>query len=107
MNRRIFLSSFLFAKPATITSLQVAVLETFDLDGKCLGILVHQANAASRQDFATWLQNNPASSVRVLTRAGFATQASVFRVRMCFGRALILPQEPMQTRRGELLTLLT
>jgi len=107
MNRRIFLSSLLFSKPATVTSLQVAVLETFDLNGKSFGMLVHHADNASRQDFATWLQNNPKSTTRIRTRTGFQTQAVVFRVRMCFGRALIIPQEPLQTRRGELLTLLT
>jgi len=107
MNRRIFLSSLLFSKPATAKSLQVAVLETFDLNGKSFGMLVHHADATSRQDFATWLQNNPKSTTRIRTRTGFQTQAVVFRVRMCFGRALIIPQEPLQTRRGELLTLLT
>src|SRR5262249_4411786 len=106
MNRRIFLSSLLFSKPATVTSLQVAVLETFDLNGKSIAMLVHHADAASRQDFATWLQNNPKSTTRVRTRTGFETRASVFRVRMCFGRALILPREPMQAHRGEWLTLL-
>jgi hypothetical protein len=107
MNRRIFLSSLLFSKPATAKSLQVAVLETFDLNGKSFAMLVHHADAASRQDFATWLQNNPKSTTTLRTRTGFQTQAVVFRVRMCFGRALIIPQEPLQTRRGELLTLLT
>jgi len=96
MNRRIFLSSLLFSKPATAKSLQVAVLETFDLNGKSFGMLVHHADAASRQDFATWLQNNPKSTTRIRTRTGLQTQAVVFRVRMCFGRALIVLHEPLQ-----------
>jgi hypothetical protein len=107
LSRRVFFSTLLLAKPARITSLKVEVLETFDLDGRSVAVLVHHADAASRQNFATWLQNNPKSTGRIRTGAGFETQASVFRVRMCFGRALILPREPVQTRRGESLTLLS
>jgi len=105
LSRRVFFSTMLFGKPARITSLKVEVLETFDLAGRSVAFLVHHADAASRQNFATWLQNNPKSTARIRTGAGFETQASVFRVRMCFGRALILPMEPVQTRQGEALTL--
>jgi hypothetical protein len=107
LSRRVFFLRLLLTKPATVTLPKVAVLETFDLDGKSVALLVHHADATSRQEFATWLQNNPKSTIRVLTRTGFETQASVFRVRMCFGRALLLPKEPIQTHRGELLTLVT
>jgi hypothetical protein len=107
ISRRFFFSAMVFARPTRATSLAVEVLETFDLDGRSLAILAHHANPASRQSFATWLQNNPKSTARVRTSTGFETHASVFRVRMCFGRALILPQEAVQMRRGELLTLLT
>jgi hypothetical protein len=104
-NRRVFIS-LLVARPTSATPLDVEVLETFDFDGEAVAVLVHHADEASRQNFATWLQQNPKSSARIRTRSGFETKASVFRVRMCFGRALILPREPLQTRRGELLTLL-
>src|SRR5262245_13007742 len=106
LSRRVFFSALLFPRPEGVTLLNVEVLETFDLDGRSIAMLVHHADAASRQDFATWLQNNPKSTTRVRTRTGFETRASIFRVRMCFGRALILPREPVQTHRGELLTLL-
>ena len=107
LSRRVFFLRLLLTKPATVTLLKVEVLETFALDGKSVALLVHHADATSRQEFATWLQKNPKSTMRVRTRTGFETQASVFRVRMCFGRALIIPQEPVQTRRGESLTLWT
>ena len=107
LNRRAFFSALLFSRPTRVISLDVEVLETFDLDRKSVAILVHHADEASRQNFARWLQNNPKSTARVRTRAGFETHVSVFRVRMCFGRALILPQEPIATRRGELLMLVT
>ena len=107
LNRRVFFSALLFPGPTRAPSLEVEVLETFDVDRKSLAILVHHADEASRQTFARWLQNNPKSTARVRTRAGFETHVSVFRVRMCFGRALILPQEPIATSRGELLMLVT
>jgi len=106
LSRRALFSALLFARPARVTTLEVEVLETFDLDGRSVAILAHHADDASRQKFATWLQANPNTTARVRTRAGFETQASVFRVRMCFGRALILPREPVQTNRGEFLTIL-
>src|SRR5262245_21685746 len=107
LGRRAFFSALLFARPTRVTSLQVEVLETFDVDGRSVAILAHHADAATRETFATWLQNNPKSIARVRTFAGFETQTSVFRVRMCFGRALILPKEPVPTHPGELLTLWT
>ena len=107
LSRRALFSALLFARPARVTTLEVEVLETFDLDGKSIAILSYHADEASRQKFATWLQANPNTTARVRTRAGFETQASIFRVRMCFGRALILPEEPVQIRQGQLLTLLT
>src|SRR5262249_27931438 len=102
--RRVFFFTLLFAKPAGTVSLKVEVLKTFDRDGKPVALLVHHADAASRKNFATWLKNNPTSPARIRTGDGFETQASVFRVRMCFGRALILPREPLRTRRGDSFT---
>src|SRR6187549_3167949 len=101
LNRRAFFSALLFPRPARVTPLGVEVLETFDRDGKSVAVLVHHAGEASRQNFATWLQKNPKFTARVRTSAGFETHSSVFRVRMCFGRALILLQIPVPTRRGE------
>src|SRR5690348_5246 len=57
LSRRVSLSTLLLAKPAPITSLKVEVLETFDLVGRSVAFLVHHAHTASRQNFATWLQN--------------------------------------------------
>jgi hypothetical protein len=106
VSRRVFFSALLIAGPRRATSIETEVLETFDVGGKAVAILVHHADAASRQNFATWLQSNPRATARIRTNSGFETQASVFRVRMCFGRALILPREPVQVRRGEALTFL-
>jgi|SRR6185369_49726 hypothetical protein len=107
LSRRVFFSALLFAKPTRVTSLEVEILETFDLDGRSVAILAHHADVATRETFATWLQNHPTFTARIRTSAGFETQVSGFRVRMCFGRALIVPRQPVPTHRGELLTLLT
>ena len=104
LNRRIFLS-VLFAKPMRLSSLEVEVLETFDLGGRSVAILVHHSDSKSRDQFARWLQSNPKTTVQVQTNDGFVTPATVFRVRMCFGRGLILLSKPVQIRERDLLTI--
>jgi hypothetical protein len=105
LNRRIFLSVLFFAKPMRLASLEVEVLETFDLDGRSVAILAHHSDAKSREQFAQWLQSNPKKTVQVRTNDGFVMPATVFRVRMCFGRALILLSKPVQVRERDLLTI--
>ena len=51
-NRRIFLSVLFFAKPMRVASLEVEVLETFDLDGRSVAILAHHSDPKSREQFA-------------------------------------------------------
>ena len=106
LNRRIFLSALLFADPSRIASLEVEVLETFGLDGRSSAILVHHSDPKSREQFAKWLQGNPKTAVHVRTNSGFVMPASVFRVRMCFGRGLILFSKPIQVRERDLVTII-
>ena len=105
LSRRAFFSTLLFARPARVTSLRVEVLETFDLDGRSVAILAHHSDSKSREQFARWLQSNPKTTVHVQTNDGFVTPATVFRVRMCFGRGLILLSKPVQVRERDLLTI--
>jgi hypothetical protein len=105
-SRRVFFSALLFARSRRAPSLQVTVLETFDLDGKSVAVLVHHVDSASREQFAQWLQSRPKSSVLIRSNAGRETRALVFRVRMCFGRALILLQGPVQIRERDVLTII-
>ena len=105
LNRRIFLSMLFYAKPMRPASLEVEVLETFDLDRRSVAILVHHSDSKSREQFARWLQSNPKTTVQVQTSDGFVTPATVFRVRMCFGRGLILLSKPVQIRERDLLTI--
>src|SRR5437867_6138094 len=95
LNRRAFLTLFL-PQPMETTSISVAVMETFTSDQVISAILVHHADEANRDRFARWLRANPKAFIRVRTRSGKEAAATIFRVRMCFGRGLILTQNRIQ-----------
>ena len=90
VSRRVFFSTFLLTRPIQTKSFEVAVIETFEIDGRTTAVLAHHADPLSRELFADWLRNHPKSTVRIRSNAGQETTATAFRVRMCFGRALIL-----------------
>jgi hypothetical protein len=104
INRRQLLF-LLLVRPPQSTSLQVAVLETFVIEDKTRAILVNHGNPASRDQFARWLQAHPQSSIRIRRSTEPEAEATIFRVRMCFGRGLILLDKPMTIREGEVLTI--
>ena len=105
INRRVFFSSLL-GRAIQPASLRVAVLETFGDGQTSYAILVHHAEPASRNAFARWLRLHPKSLVRVRTENGLEVAATIFRVRMCFGRGLILPGKPLQIHEQDVLTLI-
>ena len=103
ISRRVFFS-VLLERPMQATSVSVAVLEVFDNGKAGIAALVHHANPATRDAFADWLQSHPKSAV--LVRAtGEQARGRMFRVRMCFGRGLILLERPMQIRERDVLTI--
>jgi hypothetical protein len=104
-NRRVFFS-LLLTRPAQATPLQVAVLEKFDIESKAAAVLVHHADAATRDAFAEWLQRHPKSAVSLRMTDGVEVPATIFRVRMCFGRGLIFFEKPVQIRERDILTLI-
>ena len=104
INRRIFFS-LLLARPVQTTTVSVAVLEVFDNGKAGIAALVHHANPAARDAFAKWLQSHPNSAVRVRSTTGEEAPGTVFRVRMCFGRGLILFEIPMHIRERDVLTI--
>jgi hypothetical protein len=97
----------LLVRPPQSTSLQVSVLEVFVIDDKTRAILVNHASESTRNRFAEWLQTSPKARLRIRTTADEETDATIFRVRMCFGRGLILLSQPITIREGEVLTLIT
>jgi hypothetical protein len=97
----------MFIRPRQSISVRVAVLETFAMDQKVSAVLVNHADPAERESFARWLQGHPRSAVKVRNKAGQETPATIFRVRMCFGRGLLLLDQPITIREGDVLTLIT
>jgi hypothetical protein len=76
------------------------------LDEQTSAVLVHHAEPAARDQFARWLQTHPKSAVRIRQKDGTEMSASMFRVRMCFGRGLILFGGQVQIRERELLSVI-
>jgi hypothetical protein len=104
INRRQLLW-LLLVRPPQSTPLQVSVLETFVMEDKTRAILVNHGSPSSRDQFARWLQAHPRSNIRIRDKAGEEGEATMFRVRMCFGRGLILLKQPMTIREGDVLTI--
>jgi hypothetical protein len=104
LNRRAFFL-LISPRPMETVSIPVAVLETFTRDQTPSAILVHHSENANRDKFADWLRTNPKAYVRVRDRSGTEADGVIFRVRMCFGRGLIVLDGRLQVREGDVLTL--
>ena len=96
-----------FLRPRLLLLLVRRNDQVFAIDDKTRAILVNHASESSRNRFAQWLQTNPKAKLRILRTTGEETDATIFRVRMCFGRGLILLSQPITIREGEVLTLIT
>ena len=105
ISRRLFFS-LLLVQPKQTSSFRVAVLETFAMNEKISAVLVNHADPAERDLFARWFQAHPRSAVKIRNKAGQQTAATIFRVRMCFGRGLILLNQPIPIQEGDVLTIL-
>jgi hypothetical protein len=104
-NRRVFFSLF-FRPSFQPTSVSIRVLETFSGNQAPSAILVNHADESNRNSFAQWLRANPRASIRVRDRSGQVAGATIFRVRKCFGRGLILLDDRVQVRDGDVLTII-
>ena len=102
-SRRTFLSLLFTPQELQSSSIQVAVVETFGIGQTAAAVLVHQQNAGTRDLFGRWLRAHTKEVIRVRTANGFDARATIFRVRMCFGRGLILFEEPVPVREGDVL----
>ena len=99
-SRRTFFS-LLLGPIIQVEPVPVSVMEVFDIGKKSLAVLVHQDDPAGRDSFAAWLQSNPRSTVRVRTFDGEESSGKLFRVRLCFGRGLILLDKSLNVREQE------
>jgi hypothetical protein len=105
INRRKFLS-FLIAQRLGPSPPRLFVMEAFHANRGCTAVLVHHPDSASRDLFALWLRSRTHTVVRVRTPRGEEMTATIFRVRMCFGRGLVIFDTPVQIREGEVLTII-
>ena len=76
------------------------------MNDKVSAVLVNHAEPAERDKFARWLQTHPRSSIRIRSTTELEAEATIFRVRMCFGRGPILLNKPMKIRERDVLILL-
>jgi hypothetical protein len=84
----------------------VAVLEVFDGGGLQMALLVHHADPQTRKNFAQWLRMHPKASIRLRDRTGHESNGLIFRVRLCFGRGLIVLSSPLQLKEREVVTII-
>jgi hypothetical protein len=103
MNRREFLFCGI-ARQSKI-GLAVEVIEVFSsLEGPS-ALLVHHATEATRNAFSEWLRANDGKQVLCRGRDGFQIKGQVFRMRLCFGRGLILTPSSVAVRLKDVLTI--
>jgi hypothetical protein len=106
VTRRAFIATLLVS-PRTAENVRVAVLEVFALKGSAMAALVRHAAPEERDSFAEWLRAHPRSAVNVQGKSGQESTATCFRVRMCFGRGLLLFDRQLSIKEGDTLTLTT
>jgi hypothetical protein len=104
MNRREFLFSWTI--PQLKSGLSLEVIEIFSSPDGPSALLVHHANEATRNAFSEWLRANDGKSVLCRTGAGAPIDGRVFRVRLCFGRGLILTRSRPSIREKEILNII-
>jgi hypothetical protein len=75
-------------------SLEVEVMEVFLTRAGPSALLVHHADEATREAFATWLRSNSGKQVACELRDTTQLAGHIFRMSLCFGRGLILLSKP-------------
>ena len=97
MKRRAFLFGGLLAStsPGLQATPDVRVMEVFSSANGPSALLVHHADEATRDAFANWLRNNSGRQVTCELRESTRFAGRIFRMRLCFGRGLILFSRPV------------
>jgi hypothetical protein len=75
-------------------TLEVEVMEVFSSPTGPSALLVHHADEATRETYATWLRSNSGKQITCELRSKTSFAARIFRIRLCFGRGLILLSSP-------------
>src|SRR4029077_3905741 len=95
-NRRDFFLMWI-ARPRRAEGVSVEILEIFRGSGGPCGVLVRHSSPEVRQDFSNWLHRFDGAQVEV-RRSDFTTRGRMFRVKMCFGRGLLLLPDVLNVR---------
>jgi len=101
MNRREFLLGGI--APKQPAALQVEVMEVFSSSDGPAAFLVHHATESARNAFGEWLRANDGGRIACRLRSGTTIAGRIFRVKMCFGRGLILTRAPVAIRPKDVL----
>jgi hypothetical protein len=96
MNRREFFLTWIFQGRSA--PLEAKVMEAFTSSDGPSAFLVHHASESARNAFGEWLRTH--DGVRITCRSGTGTafDGRIFRLRLCFGRGLILTRAPVALR---------
>jgi hypothetical protein len=73
-----------------VQAMTVEVLEIFQSRSGPCALLVHHSGPELRRDFSTWLHRFDGARIGLRTSDGTPVSGRVFRVKMCFGRGLLL-----------------
>jgi hypothetical protein len=76
-------------------SVEVEVMEAFAASDGPSAFLVHHANEAARNAFAAWLRAHDGTRINCRLPDGTTSDGYIFRVKMCFGRGLVLTRAPI------------
>jgi hypothetical protein len=90
MTRREFFLSWLIQDRTA--SIEVEVIEVFATSHGVAALLVHHVSERTRIAFGKWLRANDGGRIAGRLRNGTVVNGEIFRVRMCFGRGLIITQ---------------
>src|SRR5881296_1717960 len=96
MNRREFFLTWIVQSQST--SIEVEVIEVFPASDGPSVFLVHHASEAVRTVFGEWLRGHDGARITCRLRNGTAVDGRIFRLKMCFGRGLILTRAAIAIR---------
>ena|SRR5579862_3499197 len=101
MNRREFFLTWIVQSSSA--AVEVEVMEVFPTSDGRSAFLVHHASESARNGFADWLRSRNGTHVVCESRNGLRIDGKIFRVKMCFGRGLILTRTPFSLRPKDVL----
>lgn len=104
MNRRQFFASFFVARGPAPEALRLAVIEVIRSDSGLSALLVHHADAGQRSRVSRWLRERDGGRAQFRLPDGQEITGQVSRVKMCFGRGLVLTDQGDRIKVKDVLT---